>query len=42
MTEFAHDAQMYQTAQTVLLGMSICCAVIWILGRVVLKQKGLY
>ena len=39
MTEFAHDAQMYQTAQTVLLGMSICCAAIWILGRVVLKQN---
>lgn len=39
MTDFAHDVQMYQTAQTVLLGMSICCAAIWLLGRKVFKQN---
>lgn len=33
MTEFAHDAQMYQTAQIVLISMSLCCALIWFIGK---------
>lgn len=33
MTEFAHDAQMYYTARVVLISMSMCCALIWIIGK---------
>ncbi len=39
MNEFSHDAQMYQTAQIVLLAMSLCCGAIWFLGKKVLKQN---